>query len=155
MSEQQTTSAFDPNYQITATSRFHDVVLQLAYNLGFERQEAAESLHKNLEHVLNTVGGKKDSFSATVKADTYGVTLSDVGQGLAADQCHRVAATIVAAAKEFAEYAPMDLTPYVELEPGEEKMSKEEITAKVMFAMVTGTEYNLGKLSREKVPAPK
>lgn len=148
------TPRYNPAYQVTSESLFHDVVLQLAYNQGFEKFSTVESLHKNLEHVLHTVGGKKDSFSATVKPDTYGVTLSDIGQGLAADQCHRVAATIVAAAKEFAEYATMDLTPFVELEPGEEHMTKEDITAKVMFAMVTDSEYNLGKFSREKVSSP-
>lgn len=149
------TPSYNPAYQVTSTSLFHDVVLQLAYNQGFEKFSTVDALTKQLENVLQHVGGKKDSFSATVKPDTYGVTLEEVGQGLAADKAPAVAATIVAAAKEFAEYATMDLTPFVELEPGEEHFTKEDITAKVMFAMVTDGEYNLGKFSREKATAPK
>lgn len=150
----QTIPYYNPSYKITEESLFHDVVLQLAYNQGHNHPTVVNQLTQQLQEVLTEVGGKRDAMRANVEPETYGITLLEVGKNVASSQASHVATTIVNAAQEFAEYVTMDLEPYIEREPGEEHLTAEDITAKVMFAMVTGAEYNLGKFSRDKSSTP-
>lgn len=150
----QTITYYDPSYKISEESLFHDVVLQLAYNLGHDQKEIVNRLTQQLQEVLTEVGGKRDAMRANVEPETYGITVLEVGKSIASSQAAHVAATIVNAAQEFAEFVTMDLEPYIEREPGEENLTSEDITAKVMFAMVTGAEYNLGRFSRDKASTP-
>lgn len=146
----QTIPYYNPSYKITEESLFHDVVLQLAYNQGHDQTQRVTQLTQQLQDVLTEVGGKRDAMRANVEPDTYGITLLEVGKTVASSQAAHVTSTIVNAAQEFAEFVTMDLEPYIEREPGEENLTSEDITAKVMFAMVTGAEYNLGRFSRDK-----
>lgn len=150
----ETIPHYNPSYTVTQDSLFHDVVLHLAYNQGYEKNDTVKKLSEQLQAVLEEVGAKRDALRANVEPQTYGITLLEVGEHVASVQAAHVTATIVNAAQEFAEFVTMDLTPHVELEPGEEHFTSEEITAKVMFAMVIGSEYNLGKLGRDKSFTP-
>lgn len=150
MADPQMAPAYDPDYTIVPTSKFHDVIFQLAYNEGFGETQRVQDLMGQLKATLETVGGKKDSLRATIPPNQYGITLLEVGEDLAADQAERVAVTILGFAQAFAEFATLDLTDSVELEPHEKHYTKEQITQHVMFGMVIGNEYQLGKFSRSK-----
>lgn len=143
----------DPSFAVEADGNFHDMVLQLAYRLGANDTMGVERLKKQVEQVYADCGGSSTALRATVEENAYGITNRQVAEELDATQAKQTVELIAAYAKEFAEYATMDLRPYVELEEGEEDLTSQQITERVMFAMVCASQYPLGSLARPSKPA--
>lgn len=141
---------YDENFVPNDNTLFHEFVIQLAYCHGHQ-QNPAQLLLAAVD-VFKENGKKMDSFVNTITSEEYGSTLSEVAQKLSAEKASDVVHLINEKSKEFAEYVTMDLSPYIELEPGEEELTKEEISARVLTAMVVNTEYSLGRLSRVRSP---
>lgn len=148
-----TERGYDPHFQITSTTYFHDFILQLVYNYGWNKEDKINQIWNDVNHMYQKIQDTQKHSVTQLKTlfieknihideKNTDVFLEKILQKMNKASFEEMKKNIIELVQDLSEYVNMDLSSMVELEQNEKHLTSEDIQRKVIFSLVISQEYD-------------